>query len=97
MQVQSQDSAYFINISLEFELNILLNSYTPTRLWGYSGHVQTIIGGVISFFRSPLLNGKRFASKALDGATVTYDLYQPLDKHPNDGKLFFIKELMIVK
>lgn len=65
----------------------LKEPYTPTRLWGYSGHVQTIIGGVISFFRSPLLNGKRFAFKASDGATVTYDLYQPLDKHPNDDDI----------
>ena len=65
---------------------LFYSSYNPTRLWGYSGHVQTIIGGVISFFRSPLLNGKRFAFRTSDGATVTYDLYQPLDKHQNDGK-----------
>jgi abhydrolase domain-containing protein 2 len=65
----------------------LTEPYTPTRLWGYSGHVQTIIGGVISFFRSPLLNGKRFAFKVSDGATVTYDLYQPLDKQQNNDDI----------
>ena len=60
--------------------------YMPTRLWGYSGHVQTIFQGVISFFHCPLVDGKRFAFKAVDGATVTYDLYQPIDKHISDGK-----------
>ena len=71
--------------------------YTPTRLWGYSGHVQTIIGGVISLFRCPLLNGKRFALRASDGATVTYDLYQPLDKHQNDGTSFNIFSISNLK
>jgi len=87
------EQSLFYSANAKFLEQILKNApkltepYTPTRLWGYSGHVQTIIGGVISFFRSPLLNGKRFAFRASDGATVTYDLYQPLDKHQNDDDI----------
>lgn len=87
------EQSLFYSANAKFLEQILKNApkltepYTPTRLWGYSGHVQTIIGGVISFFRSPLLNGKRFAFRASDGATITYDLYQPLDKHQNDDDI----------
>ena len=82
---------------LKYIIFFLPLRYTPTRLWGYSGHVQTIIGGVISLFRCPLLNGKRFALRASDGATVTYDLYQPLDKHQNDGTCFNILSISYLK
>jgi len=87
------EQSLFYSSNAKFLEQILKNApkltepYNPTRLWGYSGHVQTIIGGVISLFRSPLLNGKRFAFRTSDGATVTYDLYQPLDKHQNDDDI----------
>lgn len=59
--------------------------YVPTRLWGFSGHVQTIIQGVLSRISCPLVNGRRYFFIQSDHATVTYDLYQPIEKHAMNG------------
>jgi len=59
----------------------LAEPYFPTRLWGFSGHVQTIIQGIISRFHYPLISGKRYFFVQSDGTTVTYDLYQPIEHH----------------
>jgi len=59
--------------------------YIPTRFWGYSGHIQTIIQGVISRLNCPLVNGKRVVLKLTDGATLTYDVYPPIDLEPVTG------------
>merc|ERR1712121_365517 len=59
--------------------------YIPTRFWGYSGHLQTIIQGVISRLHCPLVNGHRVSLKLTDGATVTYDLYHAIEPHPDQG------------
>eukprot|EP00095_Tigriopus_kingsejongensis_P001679 maker-scaffold1518_size37722-snap-gene-0.14 protein:Tk01679 transcript:maker-scaffold1518_size37722-snap-gene-0.14-mRNA-1 annotation:"unknown" len=45
------------------------------------GHIQTIIQGVLSRMSCPLVNGQRYFFITPDHATVTYDLYQPLEKH----------------
>lgn len=60
--------------------------YFPTRLWGYSGHVQTIIQGVVSRVVYPLINGKRYYFLQPDDTTVTYDLYQPTEQHTLNGE-----------
>ena len=60
--------------------------YFPTRLWGFSGHVQTIIQGIISRFHYPLISGKRYFFVQSDGTTVTYDLYQPIEHHALNGE-----------
>jgi len=59
--------------------------YVPTRFWGFSGHIQTIIQGVISRLHCPLVNGHRVSLKLTDGATVTYDLYHAIEAHPEDN------------
>merc|ERR1712038_1475411 len=63
----------------------LAEPYIPTRFWGYSGHLQTIIQGVISRLHRPLVNGHRVSLKLTDGATVTYDLYHAIEAHPGQG------------
>jgi len=63
----------------------LTQPYVPTRFWGYSGHLQTIIQGVISRLHCPLVNGHRVSLKLTDGATVTYDLYHAIEAHPGTG------------
>lgn len=63
---------------------LLSEPYTPPRLWGYSGHIQTIIQSAISLLHCPLVNGRRFFIRAADGATVTYDLYQPIERHSSN-------------
>jgi len=64
----------------------LTEPYIPTRFWGYSGHLQTIIQGVISRLHCPLVNGHRVSLKLTDGATVTYDLYHAIEAHPNSAE-----------
>lgn len=63
----------------------LSEPYIPTRFWGFSGHIQTIIQGVISRLHCPLVNGHRIYLKLTDGATVSYDLYQSVKQHPEGG------------
>jgi len=63
----------------------LAEPYIPTRFWGFSGHLQTIIQGVISRLHCPLVNGHRVSLKLTDGATVTYDLYHAIEPHPDQG------------
>ena len=65
---------------------IPLLRYSPTKLWGYSGHIQTIIQSGISRLHCPLVNGRRYFIRATDGATVTYDLYQPIERHSSNGE-----------
>jgi hypothetical protein len=61
----------------EFKEQIIKNTpnlskpYTPTMLWGYRGHLQTLFAGLPSFFRNVHLNGERFSFRTSDGATVT--------------------------
>uniref|UniRef100_A0A1B6L2E9 AB hydrolase-1 domain-containing protein n=1 Tax=Graphocephala atropunctata TaxID=36148 RepID=A0A1B6L2E9_9HEMI len=58
---------------------ILENPYIPTRLWGFSGHVQTIVHSVIGRFKCPWPIGERIQLNLSDNTLLTYDLYQPLD------------------
>merc|ERR1719427_1726941 len=60
----------------------LAEPYIPTRFWGFSGHLQTIIQGVISRLHCPLVNGHRVSLRLTDGATVTYDLSHAIEPHP---------------
>lgn len=76
-------NADFLNQVLK-QATILSEPYTPTKLWGYSGHLQTIIQSVISLLHCPLVNGRRYFGRARDGATVTYDLYQPIERYANN-------------
>lgn len=62
--------------------------YIPTRFWGFSGHIQTIVQGVISRLHCPLVNGHRVSLRLTDGATVTYDLYHAIEQHPEEGQDF---------
>ncbi|KAF7993180.1 hypothetical protein HCN44_006240 [Aphidius gifuensis] len=59
--------------------------YTPTRLWGFSGHVQTIVHSIIGRVRCPWPIGDRIYMSLTDGTTLTYDLYQPhSNSHEDD-------------
>eukprot|EP00092_Neocalanus_flemingeri_P057755 GFUD01068719.1.p1 GENE.GFUD01068719.1~~GFUD01068719.1.p1 ORF type:complete len:487 (+),score=104.25 GFUD01068719.1:100-1560(+) len=58
----------------------LTQPYVPTRFWGFSGHIQTIVQSVISRLHCPLVNGHRISMKLTDGATVTYDLYHAINQ-----------------
>ncbi|KAK9500693.1 hypothetical protein O3M35_001911 [Rhynocoris fuscipes] len=58
--------------------------YIPTRLWGFNGHLQTIVHSIIGRVKCPLPIGERVEVLLNDGSTLTYDVYQPLG---NVGKL----------
>ena len=66
----------------------ICDRYFPTRLWGFSGHIQTIIQGVLSRIYCPLVDGKRYFFIQSDGATVTYDLYHPIEPHSQGGRKY---------
>lgn len=58
---------------------VLQEPYIPTRIWGFSGHVQTIVHSIVGRVKCPWPLGERVYLILRDGATLTYDLYQPLD------------------
>lgn len=65
--------------------------YIPTRLWGFSGHVQTIIHSVIGRVKCPWPMGERIFLTLSDGTTLTYDMYQPLDTNfPGKAKVWVV-------
>lgn len=67
---------------------LLQDPYIPTRLWGFSGHVQTIVHSIIGRVRCPWPIGERCYLLLRDGTTLTYDVYHPLDPtHEDDFTL----------
>lgn len=63
---------------------LLNEEYIPTRLWGFSGHVQTILHSVIGRVKCPWPIGERVFLNLEDGTTLTYDMYHPLDTSYQD-------------
>lgn len=69
---------------------LLEKPYIPTRLWGYNGHVQTIVHSIIGRVRCPWPIGDRIELKLKDGSTLTYDIYQPIYKATDDVTLVIV-------
>jgi abhydrolase domain-containing protein 2 len=67
-------------------------SYHPTRLWGFSGHVQTVVHSILGRVRCPLPIGDRCSVNLADGSTLTYDVYEPLEAKsiPPEGEFVVI-------
>lgn len=63
---------------------VITEPYKPTRLWGFSGHVQTIVHSIIGRVRCPWPIGERVYTGLADETTLTYDLYQPLSNDYED-------------
>jgi len=63
---------------------ILREPYVPTRLWGFSGHVQTVLHSIVGRVKCPWPLGERVYLLLNDGSTLTYDLYQPLNESQDD-------------
>jgi abhydrolase domain-containing protein 2 len=64
-------------------------SYQPTRLWGFSGHVQTVVHSIIGRVRCPWPIGERCVLALPDGSTLTYDVYETpeIKQKPPEGKV----------
>jgi len=65
---------------------VVVNRYVPTWLWGKSGHIQTILYGKMGRVDSPMPRGCRCAKLLADGATITYDIFQPLGNLKTAGQ-----------
>lgn len=64
---------------------MLRDQYVPTSLWGKNGHLQTILYGKMGRINSPFPRGERHSAKMPDGATMTFDIFQPHLPHKSDG------------
>lgn len=58
---------------------LIYSRYKPTRLWGFSGHVQTIVHSIIGRVKCPWPISERVYIRLNDGTTLTYDLYEPVN------------------
>ncbi|XP_050675606.1 abhydrolase domain-containing protein 2 isoform X2 [Leptidea sinapis] len=74
--IYGRDKNFIENIL--FIAPFLNEPYMPTRLWGFSGHVQTILHSLIGRVRCPWPIGARISLLLPDRSTLTYDLYEPV-------------------
>lgn len=74
----------FLDIILKISSSILHEPYIPTRLWGFSGHMQTILHSLIGRLHCCWPIGERVYLLLHDGTTLTYDVYQPADNSYED-------------
>lgn len=81
VQLKPQDCREWFMEASKVLIKFLFHySYIPTRLWGFSGHVQTILQSLIGRVKCPWPLGERVYISLHDGSTLTYDLYQPLNQ-----------------
>ena len=61
--------------------------FVPTKVWGFSGHIQTVLYCIIDRpnCRDPV--GERVCINLSDGSTLTYDIFQPLERHESGENL----------
>ncbi|XP_070985129.1 monoacylglycerol lipase ABHD2 [Oncorhynchus clarkii lewisi] len=60
---------------------ILTKEYIPPLLWGKSGHLQTALYGKMGRVSCPHPIGLRKYLPMQDGATATFDLFEPMGDH----------------
>lgn len=60
---------------------LLTKEYIPPLIWGKSGHIQTALYGKMGRVRSPHPYGHRKFITMSDGATSTFDLFEPVAEH----------------
>lgn len=76
--------------------NISSFRYTPTRVWGFSGHIQTVMHSLIGRKKCPWPIGERVSLLLDDGATLTYDVYQPLAVHSSGGSWYLSTNYVVI-
>jgi len=54
-----------------------VSSYSPVLPWGWSGHVQTVMFGVLGRVGVTKVPGHRYSLRADDGSEVFYDVFEP--------------------
>lgn len=66
----------------------MFSRYIPPLLWGKSGHLQTALYGKLGRVSSPHPSGVRKYLPMQDGATATFDLFEPIGDHRTGGDVF---------
>ncbi len=70
-------------------INLMFVSYSryiPPLIWGKSGHLQTALYGKLGRVSSPHPFGLRKYLPMQDGATATFDLFEPPADHQSGGQ-----------
>lgn len=70
--------------------------YIPPLLWGKSGHLQTALYGKLGRVYSPHPTGLRKYLPMQDGATATFDLFEPLADHQSAGQCLMGVRLLCI-
>ncbi|KAG5270196.1 hypothetical protein AALO_G00189860 [Alosa alosa] len=83
-----QDTA--LNRFLLKSCPLLTKEYIPPLLWGKSGHLQTALYGKLGRVSSPHPNGLRKFLPMMDGATATFDLFEPMADHPTGDDITMV-------
>lgn len=81
----SVELAHFSRSGLTAEANFVCSRYIPPLLWGKSGHLQTALYGKLGRVSSPHPSGVRKYLPMQDGATATFDLFEPIGDHRTGG------------
>ncbi|KAK3562403.1 hypothetical protein QTP86_033546 [Hemibagrus guttatus] len=69
---------------------LLTKEYIPPLLWGKSGHLQTALYGKLGRVSSPHPTGLRMYLPMQDGATATFDLFEPLADHQSGAEVTMV-------
>ncbi|MCI4383306.1 hypothetical protein PGIGA_G00024840 [Pangasianodon gigas] len=69
---------------------LLTKEYIPPLLWGKSGHLQTALYGKLGRVSSPHPTGLRKYLPMQDGATATFDLFEPLADHQSGADITMV-------
>lgn len=62
-------------------IDMLKQPYHPPSLWGRSGHIQTVTYGLLGHASLRRTFSRRSAVRLGDGSTVTFDVFEPINKH----------------
>lgn len=79
-----KDDSQFVQSVLDL-CPVFKEIFQPTLLWGKSGHLQTFVYAKLGKVLSPFPHGERCSFLMADGATVTYDVFQPHKTHSTNG------------
>lgn len=74
----------------------MFSRYIPPLLWGKSGHLQTALYGKLGRVSAPHPSGVRKYLPMLDGATATFDLFEPIGDHRTGGNIFIHRILLLL-
>ncbi|XP_022305240.2 abhydrolase domain-containing protein 2-like isoform X2 [Crassostrea virginica] len=79
-----QDDSQFVQSVLDL-CPVFREIFQPTWLWGKNGHLQTLFYVKLGWVLSPFPRGERCSYLMEDGATMTYDVFQPHKTHSTEG------------